>query len=319
MRNGTANFPQPAVVVLGPTSWDQFLVLDQRLKEGGRATITARFEAGGGTAANIAVALTRLGVPTLLVTTVGDDALGQQLRSELQHEGVEVHLVPPSAGVMTDCRTILVTPGPERTILECPGARLRLGDPLPLDRIFAASLVVIATDDAELHQFLVDLPAHIAPRVRLVGTLTHLAELPPERSLHLALQHDVLVGNEREFQAIFNLDELDTALDQLRATMALGVTRLVAMRRGHTGCLLVTTREIVQVPPFEITVVDSTGAEDAFAAGVVFGQLLRMPLQAIGRFANALEALSTRAMGARTALPTRDEISVFLREARPCP
>jgi len=318
VRNGTANRPQPAVAVLGPTTWDQFLVLDRHLQEGIGATVTARFEAGGGTAANIAVALARLGVPTLFVTTVGDDALGRQLLSELQHEGLDVHLVPPSAGAMTDRCTILVTPGPERTILEFPGARLRMGDPLPLDRIFGAPLVVIDVDDAELRQFLVDLPAHIAPRVRLIGTLTHLAELPPERSLRLALQHDVLVGNEAELRAILGLDDLKTAVERLQETMPLGATRFAAISRGRDGSVLVTRREIVRVPAFEVTAVDSTGAGDAFAAGVVYGLLLRMPLPEIGRFANAMGALATRAVGARAALPSRDEITAFLREARSC-
>lgn len=219
---------------------------------------------------------------------------------------------------MTDRCTILVTPGPERTILEFPGARLRMGDPLPLDRIFGAPLVVIDVDDAELRQFLVDLPAHIAPRVRLIGTLTHLAELPPERSLRLALQHDVLVGNEAELRAILGLDDLKTAVERLQETMPLGATRFAAISRGRDGSVLVTRREIVRVPAFEVTAVDSTGAGDAFAAGVVYGLLLRMPLPEIGRFANAMGALATRAVGARAALPSRDEITAFLREARSC-
>jgi len=303
---------QGTVAVIGSSSWDEFFVLDRYPRSGASAIVTARAEAGGGTAANVAVALARLGVRPLLVTTVGDDAWGQRLVSELSGELLELHLVPPRAQSSTDRCTILVSPEPERTILWFPGARLRLGDPLPLERVFQCRVVVIDVEDADLRQFLLDLPAHVAPRTRLVGPLTHLAPLPSERARQLALQHDVLIGNEDEVCAITGCTSVDAALEALRGWMPLGTTRLVAISRGRDGCILATMSETVRVPAFEVRAIDPTGAGDAFAAGIIYGLLRRLPLSEVGRLANAMGALATRALGARTALPTRDELETFL-------
>lgn len=303
---------EETVAVIGSSSWDEFLILDRFPRPGVGAVVTACAEAGGGTAANVAVALARLGVRPLLVTTVGDDAWGQRLVSELSRERLELHLVPPRAQSSTDHCTILVSPEPERTILWSPGARLRLGDPLPLERVFQCRVVVIDVEDDDLRQFLLDLPAHVAPRTRIVGPLTHLATLPCERARRLAIQHDVLIGNEDEACAVTGCTSVDAALEALRRWMPLGATRLVAISRGRDGCILATMRETVRVPAFEVRAIDPTGAGDTFAAGIVYGLLRRLPLSELGRLANAMGALATRALGARAALPTRDELEAFL-------
>jgi len=306
------------VAVLGTVSWDEFLVLDCLPTAGSTAIIQQRVEAGGGTAANLAVALARLGVRPLFVTTVGSDRFGAALLAELEQENIALHIVPRPAGTATDRCTILVTPGPERTILWHPGAHLRLGDPLPLDRVFQARIVVIDVEDQALRQFLLDLPAHIAPRVQLIGPLTHLTALPAERALRTAIQHDVLVGSEAELLAVTGCDQLRTAVETLQQWMPLGATRLAAITRGRDGCVLVSEREIVSCPSFAVDAVDPTGAGDAFTAGLIYGLLERLPLPELGRFANAVGALATRRLGARSALPTRDEVLEFIAQAQPC-
>ncbi|MCX2727667.1 carbohydrate kinase family protein [Thermomicrobium sp. 4228-Ro] len=306
------------VAVLGTTSWDEFLVLDRLPTPGSGAIIRHRAEAGGGTAANVAVALARLGVRPLFVTTVGSDRYGAALLADLERENITLHILPRGAGTPTDRCTILVTPGPERTILWHPGAHLQLGDPLPLDRVFQARIVVIDVEDHALRQFLLDLPAHIAPRIQLVGPLTHLALLPRDRALRLAIQHDVLVGSEVEFSALTGCGDLDSVVETLRRWMPLGATRLAAITRGRGGCVLVSPREIVSCPAFAVEPVDPTGAGDAFTAGLIYGLLERLSLPELGRFANAVGALATRRLGARSALPTRDEVLEFIAQAQPC-
>ncbi|MDW8058675.1 MAG: carbohydrate kinase family protein [Thermomicrobium sp.] len=317
MTSEVATAPSEAVAILGTTSWDEFLELDRMPALGSTAIVRRRFDAGGGTAANLAVALARLGVRPLLVTAIGDDGYGQRSLEELEREGVVVHAVPRPA-TPTDRCTILVTPGPERTILWSPGARLRLGDPLPLDRIFRARIIVVDVEELPLRRFLLDLPAHVAPRVQLVGPLTHLATLPREIALRTALQHDVLVGNEEEFCALTGCHDIESALSSFRRAMPLGATRLAAVTRGRAGCVLLTRRELLHCPAFPIEAVDPTGAGDAFAAGLVYGLLERLPLEELGRLANAVGALATRRLGARTALPTEEELRRFLAEACPC-
>jgi len=303
------------VGAIGLISWDRFLVLDRRPRPGSYAIVRHCDERPGGTTSNLSVALQRLGVAVTLAAVVGDDAEGRALLKVLATEGVDIRHVRVKPGKPTDACFILVAPadhGIDRTILWQQGARLQLGDPLPLDELLSCELLVVDVDDQKLRQFLVNLPVHVAPRTQLVGPLVYLLELEPEAGLQLALQHDVLVGNDDELLYLTSADQLDAAIQRLQALMPLHVTRLAAISLGADGCALVTRREVVRVPAFRIDVVDTTGAGDAFAAGVIVGLLRRWELQRIGRFANAMGALAVRALGAQASLPTLDEVEAFI-------
>lgn len=307
-----------AVAVLGATTWDEFLVLDREPEPDSWATIVEYHTAGGGSAANLAVALQRLGVSSLLVTKVGDDPEGSRLVEELRAEGVTLALAPSPSQAKTDRCVILVTPGLQRTILWMPGARLRLGDPLPLQEVLSCHVVVLDLDDPALLRFVLDLPTHTAPRIRLVGYVKHLARMERRQALDFACRFDVLIGSESEFSSLLGRTSLEEALDELRSLMRQGVTRLVAVTRGVRGSWLVTLQEVIVQPAYRIRAIDPTGAGDAFAAGIVYGIVRRLPLTATARIASAMGALATRSVGARTALPTLLEVEAFLREAQPC-
>jgi sugar/nucleoside kinase (ribokinase family) len=306
------------VAAIGLASWDRFLVLDRAPEPGSYAIVTHREEQPGGTTSNLCAALCRLGVSVTLAAAVGDDAEGHALVEGLAAEGCDVRHMRVKRGVPTDACLILVAPsenGTDRTILWEQGARLQLGDPLPIDELFQHDLVVVDVDDPKLRQFIVDLPAHVAPRTQLVGPLVYLTELESEHGLRLALQHDVIVGNDDELCYLTGTSELEAAIERLRALMPLHVTRLAAISRGADGCVIVTRRDVTPVPAFTVEVVDTTGAGDAFAAGVVYGRLRRWDPARLGRFANAMGALAVRALGARAALPTLAEVEAFIAAA----
>jgi sugar/nucleoside kinase (ribokinase family) len=200
----------------------------------------------------------------------------------------------------------------DRTIFWQQGARLRMGDPLPINEFFEHELVILDVDDERLRRFVVDLPLHVSPRTRILGTLTYLPELPPRDALDVALRYNYLVGNERELRYVTRTDATDQALSSLRARMPGADLRLAAISLGARGCVLMTLDETIYVPGFQVDVVDTTGAGDAFAAGVALGIINNRPLEQIGQIGNALGALSIRALGARAGLPSRDELIAFL-------
>jgi ribokinase len=187
---------------------------------------------------------------------------------------------------------------------------------VPIEQMFAHDLVIVDTDDPKLRQLIVDLPMHVAPRTRLLGTLTYLAELPPEHGLDLALRHDYLAGHERELCYLTGTDSLDTAIRQFQDEMILSQTRFAVINRGKAGCAVFDRHTHVDVPAYEVNIVDTTGAGDAFAAGVAIGILERRGLAEVGRLANTLWGLTTRAVGTRTALPARDEIDQIIEQQR---
>ena len=96
--------------------------------------------------------------------------------------------------------------------------------------------------------------------------------------------------------------------------------RLAALKLGAAGCLLADGATRCISPAFPVDVVDTTGAGDAFSAGVIYACLHGLSLPALGVLANALGGLATTIPGAGMALPGREETLAFLRrQADPAP
>lgn len=303
------------IAAIGLTSWDKIIVTDHYPEAGSYAIVRKSLEQSGGTTANTAHALSSLGVPVTLAAMVGDDEQGIQLRDDLAGAGCDVRYVRVRIGEPSDTGVIVVSGllgESDRTIFWQQGARLRMGDALPINELFEHDLVILDVDDERLRRFIVDLPLHVAPRTRILGTLTYLPELPPRDALDIALRYNYLVGNERELRYVTRTDATDQALTSLRARMPGADTRLAAISLGARGCVIMTLDETIYVPGYKVDVVDTTGAGDAFAAGVALGIVNNRPLEQIGKIGNALGALSIRALGARAGLPTRDELITFL-------
>src|SRR5690606_33339527 len=89
--------------------------------------------------------------------------------------------------------------------------------------------------------------------------------------------------------------------------------RIVAMESGDGGDLILTRDEELFFPRLKVETVDATGAGDAFAGAFAVGLAEELPLEQIGRLANATAALSTTRLGAQEALPTRAQVERFLR------
>jgi ribokinase/sulfofructose kinase len=88
--------------------------------------------------------------------------------------------------------------------------------------------------------------------------------------------------------------------------------RRAALTRGADGAVLFTPETVVEVPAYDVEVVDATGAGDAFVAGLIDAWLLEEhdPPET-GRHAAAVAALSCTGDGARGGLPTREEVRRF--------
>lgn len=305
----------PRIAALGLATWDDFLVVDRLPTPGDYAIVRAESSAPGGTTSNSAVALARLGAEVALVARVGDDEAGRTLRAALTAAGVDISWVETTPGAATDRATIL-TGGetPDRILLWHQGTRLAKGDRLAIPAIFDHDVVLLDADDAPLRRFLLDLPAHTLPRTVLLGTLTYLAGAGLPDALDLVLRHDAIVGNERELCSLTAATGLDAAIRQIQARMPGNNLRGGAIARGAAGCAVFTGRECWDVPAFPVAAVDTTGAGDAFAAGVAYGLARRWAWPRIGRFANAVGALATRALGAQASLPTPEEVASLLGE-----
>ncbi|MGH2559599.1 MAG: carbohydrate kinase family protein, partial [Thermomicrobiales bacterium] len=235
----------------------------------------------------------------------------------LDGEGIDLIMLGVKSGMPTDAATVVVSRRPtDRTIFWHRGARLVRGDRLDIAAIFDHDLVFVDADDLPLRRFLVDLPAHTAPKARLLGALTYLADSSSADALDVCLGHDAIVGNERELCHVFGVHDFEAAIVRAQEAMRTANLRAGAISRGTSGATVFTVDQRWNAPAFAVDVVDTTGAGDAFAGGVAYGMALRWEWPRVARFANAVAALSTRALGSQTALPPITEIASLLGEDR---
>lgn len=307
----------PRIAAIGLASWDTFLVVDAFPTAGSYAVVEQGASLPGGTTANSAVALARLGARVSLVSATGDDTAGRALRAALAAEGIDLGWLGLKTAEPTDRTTVVVSRRPpDRTIYWQQGARLVRGDRLDIGAIFEHDLVLVDADDLSLRRFLVDLPAHTRPAARLLGVLTYLADGGSPDAFDIALGHDALVGNERELKQITNTSSLNEAIARIQGGMQAANLRAGAISRGSRGATVFTREARWDISAFPVDVVDPTGAGDAFAAGMAYGMTLRWEWPRIAHFASAVGALSTRALGGQTALPTLDDVASLMEVDR---
>lgn len=308
--------PGPRIAAVGLAGWDRFLVVGRYPNAGDYVVVNTDASLPGGTTANSATALARIGARVSLAALLGDDAEGEALRAALAAEpGIDTGWLVTRPGARTDASTIVVSGAPpERTIYRHRGAALVRRDRLDITAIFDHDLVLLDIADAPLRRWLTDLPAHFAPRTRLLGTMTYLVDAGEPDALGIGLRFDALVGNSREVRALTGASDLDAACTAIVSSMRGANLRALIVSRGADGCRVWTANEAWDIPGFAVEAVDPTGAGDAFAAGIAYGLARRWDWPRTARLANAFGALATRALGAQTSLPTRAEVAALLGE-----
>jgi sugar/nucleoside kinase (ribokinase family) len=306
----------PDVCIVGCASWDTLIAVDRYPPEGEYCIASPETEMPGGTSTNTAIALAKLGVPPRFVGLVGDDWRGERLRAGLVEAGVLCDTLAVRAGQDSDRSIIPIGPNGSRTIFWIKGAMLGHGDALDLPLIFSHRCVYIDVVDMALWSDILNAfegtevgrakDGKVTPLV--IGQAVFVAGiLPPAEALALVTRHDVFVGGEWEWRLITGETERDALLHSLQTAMHGTRLTIAAVTQGAEGCTIVTPERVFTVGACPVRVVDTTGAGDAFAAGLSYGLLQGWAVDTAAQFANAVGALATRALGSQSSLPTLDE------------
>ncbi|HET9660887.1 MAG TPA: carbohydrate kinase family protein [Thermomicrobiales bacterium] len=312
IRGSIAN--NPTIGVVGIASWDTMLAVDTMPAAGGFALVSVMRELPGGTSANAAVAAAALGARVELISAVGDDAAGRRLTAALETAGVDVSRVRVSQDEPTDQTTVITSRDPpNRTIFWRRGAIPRRGDRIDIDWLFTRQLVLLDSVDPMLRRFLIDLPVHTYPNVKILVPMTYVVDFPGDDELESIVRCDALVGSEHELLALTQCESLDEGIAFLQQHMRVANLRSVAVTRGSRGALAFDADRVIEIPAIEVDVVDTTGAGDAFAGAFAVALAVRLDPSDALVLANCVAGLSTRSLGAQTSLPTPAEVEEALR------
>ncbi|MFT7835278.1 PfkB family carbohydrate kinase [Saccharothrix sp. BKS2] len=250
----------------------------------------------GGKGANTAVAAARLGVGVAFVGAVGADRYGDLLRDSLAAAGVRTDLLRTSTRP-TGLAFITVTPDGENSIVVAPGANSDVGES-DVDALTWAGVSVLACSlEVPVGTVARAVEAAAAHGVRPVLNLSPVAPVP---AAALALL-DPLIVNEHEAAALAGSPGALLDLGPKSAVVTLGAR----------GALVVTPEGVTEVGAPEVSVVDTTGAGDAFAGALAAGLANGEPLPVAARFAARVAALSVTAAGAQPSYPTLDRVREF--------
>jgi sugar/nucleoside kinase (ribokinase family) len=258
---------------------------------------------GGGCALSTASALTRLGLQAAVAGKVGADPFGDFLLRLLDERGIDRRGVLRDPQVSTSATVVLVAPDGERSFLHVPGAsgRLRAEE---LDGELVLSGRALHVGGALVMPELDGEPiAALLAEARSRGILTSLdtafdATGRWQRVIPCLPHLDLFMPSLIEAQALSGEREPAAVSGWLRAH---GV-REVALTMGDQGCYAVGDGFQGQVAPLDVRAIDSTGAGDAFAGGLLYGKLTGRPFEEAVRLANAVGALATTAVGAAEGL-----------------
>ena len=269
------------------------------------------FMAGGGKGANQAVAAARLGAEVRMVGRVGDDDFGRTLLGALRSEGIDVDGVAPDPTNGTGVAVIMVDASGQNCIAEIYGAN-RASDETQLEAAKSAM------EDADALMLQLETPPDVSLQaarhaqsigLRVIWDPAPAAEMPVEGFVVA----DFLTPNETEVEALtgIRVDDEDSAREAAESLIAKGVGAAV-ITLGERGVYAATEMESYLVPPFEVDVVDSVAAGDAFAAGLAVAVSEGSGLEDALKFGAASGGLAVTKPGARDAMPFRAEVDELL-------
>lgn len=302
MGNAVADTPQ--VIVLGDAAVDWAVEVDALPERDSLVLARSYGRFAGGSAANVAVGLARLGHRVGFVGQVGDDENGCFLLKAFEQEAVDTTDVVTLAGYKTPACLVVVEGSGDHMIIVLPRDSdvHRLHDP-DLSRVTRAEAVHIGPSHTEVAR-------RAAERAQENDTLVFYAPGGLAQAVDRAELWPIVELADGLFVSrseAFALTDRSTPKEAARALLDAGPA-VVVETRGAEGALIATDEGLYRVPAVSVPDRrDTTGAGDAFAAGFIAAFLRGFGWQPAAHIGCATAAVKIRHLGARTGLPSWEE------------
>jgi sugar/nucleoside kinase (ribokinase family) len=295
-------------VALGLNAADHLIVVPHYPGFNSKVELLSHTLAPGGQCATAMVALARLGMRTRYIGKVGSDDLGRfQIRS-LESEGVEASGVTIEDGAESQLAFIVIDEASgERTVIWHRDERLMISES-EVDRTAVTSGRILLLDG---HNVVASIAAARYAREAGIPTVLDIDNIYAGSEELLPLI-DFLVSSTSFPLRMTRESDLQTALKKLAEMTG---SLFVAATLGQDGALAYFRDRFIHSPAFTVDCKDTTGAGDAFHGGFIYGLLAGLSVEETLRFANAVAGLKCRAIGARTGLPTLNEVNELLESA----
>ena len=265
----------------------------------------------GGSTANIAVGLSRLGAKCGIMCKVCSDRFGKLIIKSFSRENVDYSKVVVDKGGKT-ARTIIIVDKLGRRIIISLGGKaiIEREEEVDLSYVTSSKLVYVGESLPNIAERIVNAAKYRKiPVIYGPGVFSYLGLEKLGRILECV---DVLVLNVIELRRLIpNTRDIH---DAVRKLANLGI-RIIVVTLGSRGSLAYVREEdrVYEQRAFKVRARDTTGAGDAFAAGLIYGYLKGLHISDALILGSAVAALKVRKLGVR-ALPTLEKVVEFLNK-----
>jgi 5-dehydro-2-deoxygluconokinase len=308
---------QGSFLVIGRAGMDLFTEPGVALEDAGQLRLDL-----GGSAANIAVGLCKLGVKAALVTRVSQDSIGDYCIERLKHYGVDTRHVTPIGGEYRNSLAIYESViENHRNVLYRNGAadfQMDDSDVSAVDYGAYAALVtagtVFAAEPSRSATF------HAIELARAAGLPIVFdvdyrpyswpsAQVASEVLSRAAAVSDVIVGNDEEFG--FMAGDYAQGLAKAKELAGSSAT-IVVYKMGPEGAITFAGDQELRTGVFETTALKPTGAGDSFMAGLLGALAQGRDLKTAVLRGSACAAITVSKPGCAPAMPTSDDLKAYL-------
>ncbi len=297
------------VVGFGALNVDKLFKVNRIAHADEESFIKAHEESCGGSAANAAVGLARLGAKVGFIGKVGGDREGNLLVEDFSREGVDTSgIIRAKSGESGTVMGFVDEQG-QRGLYIHSG----VNDNIAFEEV--KKEIVLTTKFLHLTSFVGQksfetqkhLVADLPENVKISFDPGALYANKGMKQLEPLITHAyVMMPNRRELAQITGEKEPSRGANVL---LGRGV-KIVAVKLGEDGCFITNGKEKHQVEAYKVPVVDTTGAGDAFCAGILYGLLNKKSLLDCGKIANFVASRCVMKMGARAGLPYEKDLEL---------
>ena len=313
------------VVVLGSLNMDMVAQVSH-LPKPGETILGNRFAmVPGGKGGNQAVAAARLGQQTAMIGRVGNDSMGETLRSHLNSEGIDTSRLFIDERAPSGNALIAVSPKNNHIIVNS-GANKEI-DETELE----ALMPYLQKAKILLLQFEISLPivekaaalAHTAGMTVIVDPAPAQEPLPLDVCEYIS----ILTPNQTEAATLTGqaVEDVQGAIAAAETLQQQG-TEIVIVKMGALGCVCATALGSFAVPIYRVEAIDTVAAGDAFNGGLAAAlcqmnyrrgeQISPDALKKAINYASAVAAIAVTRKGAQASMPTAAEVEAFMHRQR---
>ena len=268
----------------------------------------------GGKGSNQAVGCARLGTQVGFVARIGSDPFGDMALDLHRQEGIDTTFVRRSTDAPTGVGFIIVEESGQNCIVLDPGANELLSpDDVALASPIAKSASILLTQ--------LEIPVAAAQAALALGRSAHAITIlnpAPVRRLPASVLSliDVLTPNETEARVLAGRDpKVGAKPESVAADLLASGVQQVIMTLGEKGALLFSASTEKHFPAIAVRVKDSTGAGDAFNAGLAVALAHGESIEDAVQFGIVTGAMAVTKDGVIPSLPRVQEADRVLRAA----